>query len=97
MVGLKLKDMFDEIKRDFKVGDVIVVKNFINTYSIKVTRVTKTQAICVVKRKDGTGYTAKYKKTYSFTNCHDGTKHFYVTPIPRIEWNTNEYTVISED
>ena len=76
-------------KKEFKVGDVITVKNCFTTYKIKVTRVTKTQAICDVKRKDGTGYTAKYKKEYTTY----GTGPCDLSPIPRIEYDFNEYTV----
>ena len=50
--------------KEFKVGDVLVVKNCFNTYKHTITRVTKTQAICDVKRSDGTGYTARYRKVY---------------------------------
>lgn len=80
-------------KKEFKAGDIIVIKNFTGKHSITVTRVTKTQAICEVRRKDGTGYVQKFRKTYEVSKG----KHFYLTPIPRIEWNTNEYTVISKD
>ena len=85
--------MFNAEKKEFKVGDVIVVKNWAATYRYEVTRVTKTQAICDIRRKNGTGYTAKFRKEYS--KYDNGA--FHITPIPRIEWNTNEYTVISED
>ena len=53
-------------KREFKVGDKIVKKNWYGTTTLKVTRVTKTQAICEVKRADGTGYVDKYRKEYYF-------------------------------
>ena len=76
-------------KKELKVGDVITVKNCFTTYKVTVTRVTKTQAICDVKRKDGTGYTAKYKKEYT----RYGTGQCYLSPIPRIEYNFNEYIV----
>ena len=76
-------------KKEFKVGDVITVKNCFTTYKITVTRVTKTQAICDVKRKDGAGYTAKFKKEYTTY----GTDKCFLSPIPRIEYNFNEYSV----
>ena len=82
--------MFDEAKKIFEVGDVIVVKNCFNTFSVTVTRVTKLHAICDVKREDGTGYTMKFKRDYSvFYN-----KTAFVRRVPRIEWDQNEYTVI---
>ena len=88
--------MFDSVTKEFKVGDKIVVKNWATRYTITVTRVTKLHAICEIKRKDGSGYIAKFKKNYSIFNGSNG-PHFMVSPVPRIEWNTNEYTVISKD
>lgn len=85
--------MFETENKEFKVGDVIVVKNCFTTYKLTVTRVTKLHAICDVKREDGTGYTAKFKKVYSVGNSG----RCFVRPVPRIEWNTNEYTVISNN
>ena len=72
-------------KREFKVGDKILKENWYGTTTLKVTRVTKTQAICEVKRADGTGYVDKYRKEY----------YVYLTEIPRIEYNTNKYSVIT--
>lgn len=82
--------MFTTEKKEFKVGDVIVVKNWVTTYRLTVTRVTKLHAVCDVKRKDGSGYTAKFKKTYEESN----NGKFFLTPVPRVDWNTDEYTVI---
>ena len=85
--------MFNEKQKEFKVGDVIIVKNWFGKRKHEVTRVTKTQAICEIKREDGTGFTVKYKRKYLVGEsgyCH-------VTPVPFIEWNTNEYTVVSKD
>ena len=82
--------MFDEAKKTFEVGDVIVVKNWATTFKLTVTRVTKLHAICDVKRKDGTGYTQKFKRDYSvFYN-----NKAFVRPVPSIEWDQNEYMVI---
>ena len=81
--------MFDEVKKTFEVGDVIVVKNWATTYSLTVTRVTKLHAICDVKREDGSGYTAKFKRDYSVFH-----NKAFVRRVPRIEWDQNEYTVI---
>ncbi len=84
-------------KREFKVGDKIVKKNRYGTTTLKVTRVTKTQAVCEVKRADGTGYVDKYRKEYSVYFDEDGKIEYYsLTEIPRIEYNTNDYSVISE-
>lgn len=80
-------------KKEFKVGDVIVVKNWATTYKLTVTRVTKLHAVCDVKREDGSGYTAKFKKEYEVTNSGN----CFVTPVPRVSWNTNTYTVISKN
>ena len=88
--------MFDSVKKEFKVGDIIVIKNWATTYSITVTRVTKLHAVCEYTRKDGTSFTTKFKKYYDVFKGGAGV-HFHVTPVPRIEWNTNEYTVISKD
>ena len=83
-------------KREFKVGDKIVKKNWYGTTTLKVTRVTKTQAICEVKRADGTGYVDKYKKEYYVHFGEDGKVNDYsVTEIPRIQFNTNNYSVIT--
>lgn len=84
--------MFDSVKKNFEVGDIIVTKNFMGTYKTLVTRVTKTQAICEVKRADGTGYIAKYRREY--VKYPTGT--VFITPIPRIDWDTNEYSVIAK-
>ena len=54
--------MFDWTKKEFKVGGIIVVKNWTGTHSLTVTRLTKLYAVCEYKRKDGTGFTAKYRK-----------------------------------
>ena len=83
-------------KKEFKVGDMIITKNFTGISKRFVTRVTKTQAICVVKRADGTSYTAKYRKEYEVWEC-DGKKHFHVDPVPRIEWDMNERSVITRE
>ncbi len=83
----------ETFKAEFHVGDVIVTRNWYNTYPRTVTKVTKTQAICEVKREDGTGYISKFRKEYLVTKTGDKV-HYTVTPIPRIDWNTNEYTVI---
>lgn len=84
--------MFDWENKEFKVGDVIVIENWATKCSVTVTRVTKLHAICEIKRADGTEYTYKFKKNYSA--CGNG---FILTPVPRIEWNTNKYTVITKD
>lgn len=84
-------------KREFKVGDKIVKKNWYGTTTLKVTRVTKTQAVCEVKRANGSGYVDKYRKEYSVYFGEDGNIEYYsLTEIPRIEYNTNNYSVISE-
>ena len=83
-------------KREFKVGDKIVKKNWYATTTLTVTRVTKTQAICEVKRADGTGYVDKYRKEYYVYFDEDGKEYYSLTEIPRIEYNTNNYRVISE-
>ena len=92
--------MFSEEKKEFKVGDVIITKNCFNTYKRTVTRVTKLHAICETVRKDGTKYTSKFKKEYILykndqkqENC--GKAH--LTPVPRIDWNTNEYYVFPSE
>ena len=88
--------MFDWAKKEFKVGGIIVVKNWTGTHSLTVTRLTKLYAVCEYKRKDGTGFTAKYRKSYDVIEGGSCVR-FNVTPVPRIEWNSNEYTVISKD
>ena len=85
--------MFDEVKKIFEVGDVIVVKNCFTTYSLTVTRVTKLHAICDVKREDGSGYTAKFKRDYLVFYNNKAS----VRRVPRIEWDQNEYTVIPKN
>lgn len=87
--------MVDLEKRKFEVGDVIVIKNWYNTTKIQVTRVTKTQAVCEIKRPDGTGYTRKYKIEYIPFAENDNRAHVF--PIPRTEWNTNEYYVYPKE
>ena len=85
--------MFDTEKKEFKVGDVIITKNWCTTYKRTVTRVTKLHAVCDIVREDGTGYTTKFKKEYQVYK--DGKAH--LTPVPRIDWDQNEYTVISKE
>ena len=85
--------MFDEEQKEFKVGDVIIVKNWTGKRKYEVTRVTKTQAICEVKRDDGTGFTVKYKKKY----LAYGSGYCHVTQVPFISWNNSEYIVVSKD
>ncbi len=85
--------MFETENKEFKVGDVIVVKNCFTTYKFTVTRVTKLHAICDVKREDGTGYTQKFKRGYSVFHNNKA----IVSRVPRIEWDQNEYTVISNN
>ena len=85
--------MFDTVRKKFEVGDIIITKNFTGAYKKTVTRVTKTQAICDVIRPDGTGYVAKYRRDYEV--WEDG--KCYVVPIPRIEWDQNEYSVIAKE
>ena len=82
--------MFEEAKKTFEVGDVILVKNWVNTYKLTVTRVTKLHAICDVKREDGTGYTQKFKRDYSVFHNNKA----FVRQVPRIDWDQSEYTVI---
>jgi hypothetical protein len=72
--------------KQFQVGDVIVVKNWHGTRKDKVTRVTKTMAIC-----EKTNYTCRYKREYYIWN--EETKRAGVTPLPRVTWNTTEYFV----
>lgn len=78
-------------KREFKVGDKIVIMNWYGTHTIQVTKVTKLHAVCEVKRADGTGYVQKFKKEYIV----DG-NYYGVTLVPRINFDTNKYKVISE-
>lgn len=85
--------MFNAEQKEFKVGDVIIVSNWYGKTKYEVTRVTKTQAICEIKRENGTGFTVKYKRKYSV--CGSG--NCLVTPVPFINWSTNEYTVVSKD
>ena len=86
--------MFNERQKEFKVGDVIIVKNLLGEQKYEVTRVTKTQAICEIKRENGTGITVRYKREYSVCGSGD---YYDVTPIPFIKWYANKYTVVSKD
>lgn len=80
------------MEKQFKVGDKIVVKNWYATRTYEVYRVTKTQAIVRINdRCDG-----KYRINYNVTDLGNGRKFYSVNPIPRIEWNTNEYEVIEK-
>ena len=72
--------------KQFQVGDVIVVKSWCGTRRDKVTRVTKTMAIC-----EKTNYTCRYKREYQIWN--EETKRAGVTPLPRVTWNTTDYFV----
>ena len=75
----------------FEVGDTIVVKTWCGTYKHIVTRVTKTMAVCECNKPDVPKCTCRYKRYYYLWN--EDTKRANVTPLPRIEWNTNEYFV----
>ena len=86
--------MFNERQKEFKVGDIIIAKNLLGEQKYEVTRVTKTQAICEIKRENGTGFTVKYKRKYSV--CGNG-DYYDVIPIPFIKWYANKYTVVSKD
>ena len=78
-------------KREFKVGDKILITSWYGTHTIQVTKLTKLHAVCEVKRTDGTSYVSKFKKEYIV----DG-NYYGVTPVPKIDFNTNKYKVISE-
>ena len=77
--------MFDWTKKEFKVGDIIVVKNWTGTHSLTVTRLTKLYAVCEYKRKDGTGFTAKYRKSYDV--IEGGGPVYVLTSLPFRESN----------
>ena len=79
------------MKKTFKIGDVILIKTWLGEHKVKVTRLTKTLAICHVVRADGTSYDYRFKKEYEIWN--EETKRAWVTSYPRQEWNTNEYFV----
>ena len=78
-------------KREFKVGDKIIITNWYGTRTIQVTRVTKLHAVCEVKRADGTSYVNKFKKEYLVNG-----NYYNVTPVPKIGFGINKYKVISE-
>ena len=78
---------------EFKVGDKIRIKNCLSVNDIVINRVTKTQAMADVFNEDGSKrYTYKFRKEYDIWNKK--TMSIWVTPIPRIEWNTNSYFLI---
>lgn len=82
--------MADLEYREFEVGDVIVSKSLYSTEKRVVTRVTKTQAICEVKRDDGTGYISRFKKKYCVL---DGNHRVHLDCVPYIRFSTTEYFV----
>ena len=84
-------------KREFKVGDIVLVKNWMGTTKYVINRVTKTQAISDVLNEDGTKrYSLKFRKTYYVWGEENGITRIGVTPVPIIEWNTNEYFLVEE-
>lgn len=97
--------MFKEEKREFKVGDILLVSSWASICKYKVTRVTKTQAICEVKRSDGTSFSSKYRKEYTVVSNDDGKFEtdengrlmIFVHPIPYEQWNTKDYYLIPNE
>lgn len=84
-------------KREFKVGDIVLVKTWMNTTKYVINRVTKTQAISDVLNEDGTKrYSFKLRKTYYIWGEENGITRIGVTPVPIIAWNTNEYFLVEK-
>lgn len=80
------------LKKEFNVGDTVVIENWATTLSVDVTRLTKTTAVCRTEN----GYEYKFKKEYEACEREDGSMFYYVYPVPRIRWNTNRYSVIAK-
>ena len=83
--------MIESEYREFEVGDVIVSKSWYSTEKRVVTRLTKTQAICDVKRDDGTSYSSRFKKKYYFIDAISHRVH--LDCVPYHSFNTTEYYV----
>ena len=81
------------IEKEFKVGDrILVTPRFGNPYTLTVTRLTKTQAVCEwIRKTDGMKLSEKFRKTY-----HTNGEWCNLTPVPLEEWPTNTYKVIEK-
>ena len=80
------------MEKQFKVGDKIIEKTWLGTHTYEVYRVTKTQAVVRINDR----YDGKYRINYSVTDLGNGRKFYSVHPVPRIEWDTDEYEVIEK-
>lgn len=87
-------DMSSSIKKQFKVGDVVIIKNCYGSSVEEVIRLTKTQAI--TKSIANENLLGKFRIDYIAYDIGDGKTHYSVTPVPYIEWDTNEYVVIAK-
>ena len=80
-------------EKSFKVGDVVVIyPRYIKAFSVKIERLTKTQAI----GKSGSGNEYKFARMY-VEHCDNNKVYYHVRRVPRADfvWDTNNYEVIS--
>lgn len=77
--------------REFKIGDKVRIHTWLGDSIVTINRITKTQAIADVFEKDGKTkrYSYKFKRFYQIYDESD--TRIFPHPVPRIEWNTNEY------
>lgn len=64
------------------VGDILVIKTWMNHVNYEITRVTKTLAMSARK---GDGYEHKFKRKIQSDMAH-----------PSMQWNTANYSVIKK-
>lgn len=78
----------DTIKKELKVGDKIIIKNWANTSTYTIDKVGKKFATAPLN--NGTNYKLRFYKDYSIGESG----RVYIERSPRIDYDTNDYYVI---
>ena len=76
------------IKKELKVGDKVVIKNWAGTSTYTIDKVGKKFATAPLN--NGTNYKLRFYKDYSLYENGE----VYIKRSPRISYDTNDYYVI---
>lgn len=78
----------NNIKKELKVGDKVVIKNWARTSTYTIDKVGKKFATAPLN--NGTDYKLKFRKDYLLYENGE----VYIEQSPRISYDTNDYCVI---